>query len=97
MHVDIIQKDGKLGLSNLRCDCAYDHIMPGMDIYIQSGLLGRCAECISQSGLGKNVLIVADSITYGVAAKAVEKNLADAGFCCQMCILPGEIIEPDAG
>lgn len=94
MHVDITKRDGKLMLENVSCDCAYDHRLPEMDIYIKSGLAGQCADCIAQSGLGKNVLIIADSNTYEVAAKTIEKNLTGAGIVCRVCILPGQKIEP---
>jgi len=94
MHIDIKRENGELKLENIRCDCAYDHDMPDMDIYIKSGLIDECADCITKSGFGKNVVIVADSNTYEAAAKTIEKNLSQAGFCCRMCMLAGQDIEP---
>lgn len=94
MHFDIIKKDGKLIIKQLNCDCAHDHSIPGMDIYIKSGLIDSVADCIAQSGLGKNVLIVADKNTYAVAGARVEANLNAAGFGCRVCLLPGAHVEP---
>ncbi len=93
-HFVITREDGQLKLENLSCSCFYDHNMPKMDIYIQSGLIDTCAACIIKSGLGNNLVIVADSVTYKVAAAKVEQRLKEAGFKPQMCILPGEKIEP---
>ncbi len=94
MHFDITKRNGKLIIENLNCDCAYDHNIPKMDIYIRSGLIDTVADCIKQSGLGQNVLIVADKTTYAVAGQRVENNLKAAGFNCRVCLLPGEHIEP---
>lgn len=94
MHFDITKKDGKLILDHLNCDCAYDHNMPDMDIYIKSGLIDHCADCIRESGLGSNVLLIADNTTYAVAGERVEKNLKKAGLDCRVCILSGEHVEP---
>lgn len=94
MHVDIKHIDGKLILENLSCDCAYDHNMPDMEVFIQSGLINDCAKCIKDADLGNNVLIVADQTTYEVAAKTVEQNLQKAGFACSLYILTGDTIEP---
>lgn len=94
MHFDILKQDGKLIIQNLRCDCACDHNMPDMDIYIRSGLIETCATCLKTSGLDGGVVIVADSVTYHVAAQRVEQRLKEAGFGVKMCVLPGEKIEP---
>jgi glycerol-1-phosphate dehydrogenase [NAD(P)+] len=94
MHFDITKRDGKLILDNLSCDCAYDHNIPDMDIYIKSGLVDECADCIKESGLGTNVLLIADNTTYAVAGERVENNLKKAGLSCRVCILPGEHVEP---
>lgn len=94
MHADIIRRDGKLELKNLSCDCSLSHKMPEMDIFIKPGLISECGACISSVGLGRNVLMVADSITLGVAAQAVKDNLEKDGFSCRLCVLPGDEIEP---
>lgn len=94
MNVDVVRKDGKLRLENLHCDCGFNHALPKMDIYIKRGLINNCAECISESDLGKKVLIVADSNTHTVAAAQISKSLQEDGFDCRMCVLPGEHIEP---
>lgn len=94
MHFDITKENGKLILKNLSCDCGYDHDIPAMDIYIKSGLIDSCAECIKQSGLGSCGLIVADAVTYAVAGERVEKNLKEAGLICRVCLLPGSHVEP---
>lgn len=94
MHIHIDPKRGKLELSDLVCDCAFDHNMPDMAVYIKSGLLGECAQCIQNHNLGSRVLIVADKITYGVAAETVENQLAASGLDTRMCILKGNDIEP---
>lgn len=95
MNIDISKRDGQLILENLSCDCAHDHHMPQMDIYIKSGLIDGCADCIKKSKLGDNVLLVADGTTYAVAGERVEKNLKKAGIACCVCILPGEHVEPN--
>jgi len=94
MHADIILQDGKLELRNLDCSCSFGHKMPEMDIYIKPGLIRECGACIRNAGLGKNVLIVADSITLKVAAQAVKDRLESDGFVCRLCVLPGDKIEP---
>lgn len=97
MHVDIVRKDGKLWLDGISCDCRLSHALPEMDIYIDRGLIERCADCVTRSGLGRKVLIVADSVTAGVAANAIESALRGAGFACRLCVLPGKDIEPTPG
>ncbi len=94
MHFDITKKNGRLIIENLHCDCAHDHAIPNMDIYIRSGLIETVADCITESGLGRSVLIVADKNTYAVAGERVTKNLKAAGFDCRLCLLPGEHVEP---
>ena len=94
MHFDIDKRDGKLILENLRCDCAYNHNIPEMNIYIKSGLIETCADCIKESALGSNVLLIADKTTYAVAGEKVKQNLTKAGLDCRVCILPGEHVEP---
>ena len=94
MKVEIIRENGRLRLENLSCDCGFSHVIPQMDIYIKSGLIEDCADCVVQSGLGKRLLIVADSITHRVAAKAIESTLQKAGFDCRLRVLPDESIEP---
>jgi len=94
MHIDISRENGQLKLKNLSCDCAYDHDMPDMKIYIKSGLKKECAEVIKQNMTGKNVLVVADEITYDVAAKQIIQNLEGEGYCCTLCLFKGEEVEP---
>ena len=94
MHFDITKKNGRLIIENLSCDCAHDHHIPNMDIFIQSGLIDTVADCICESGLGRSVLIVADKNTYAVAGERIQKNLAAAGFGCRVCLLTGGDVEP---
>ena len=94
MYVDISRKDGQLILKNFSCPCANDHLMPDMDIYIKTGMVDNCAACIKKTGLGQNVLIVADEITYDVVAAAIEHTLVKAGYHCCMCVLHGGEIKP---
>ncbi len=94
MHFDITKKNGRLIIENLSCDCAHDHHIPNMDIFIQSGLIDTVADCICESGLGRSVLIVADKNTYAVAGERIQKNLAAAGFGCRVCLLTGGHVEP---
>ena len=94
MHVDIIRQDGKLYLENIHCDCANTHAVPQMDIFIQPGLIERCADCITQSGLGKTLLLIADSTTYEIAGKTIAQNLKNEGFACHECVLTGGHINP---
>lgn len=94
MHIDIIKKDGKLWLENIECDCTMNHAIPEMDIFIKPGLIQGCADCIAQTKLGDKLLLVADSITYEIAGRAIEASLLGAGFDCRTCVLPGEEIEP---
>jgi glycerol-1-phosphate dehydrogenase [NAD(P)+] len=93
-HIDIVKKDGKLSVHNMNCDCGYKHNTPELDIYIKRGAIDACPDLIAQSGLGSNVLIVADGNTYDIAAKALESRLKGAGYSCRVCVLPGKEIEP---
>jgi glycerol-1-phosphate dehydrogenase [NAD(P)+] len=68
--------------------------MPEMDIYIRPGLIGECGACIRTAGMGSHVLMVADSVTLGVAAQAIKDSLERDGFDCRLCVLPGDKIEP---
>ena len=94
MYVDISRKNGQLILENFSCPCANEHRMPDMDIYIKKGMIGEMAACIQKSGLGSNVLIVADEITCDVAAAAIEQTLKRDGFSCRLCVLRGGEIKP---
>lgn len=94
MHADIIRRNGKLELKNLSCDCSLSHQMPDMDIYIKPGLINECGACLTSVDMGRNVLIVADTITLAVAAQTVKDNLTRDGFVCRLCVLPGSEIEP---
>jgi len=93
-HFDLTKKNGKLIIENLRCGCAHDHTIPDMDIYIRTGLLDTCAECIKDSGLGQNALLVADDTTYRLAGAKLQQNLINAGLNCRVCVLPGDNVEP---
>ncbi len=94
MHADIVRRNGKLELKNLSCDCSLSHQMPQMDIYIKPGLINECGACLRSVDIGRNMLIVADSITLAVAAQSIMNNLERDGFNCRLCILPGSEIEP---
>ena len=94
MHLDIIRENNELKINNLSCECSFDHDMPEMKIFISSGLVDHCADAVSQTMTGKNVLVTADNNTYRVAAKKVIKNLTENGFSCTLCLLVGDSIEP---
>lgn len=94
MNIDIIKQDGKLDVKNMRCDCGYDHNVPDMDIYIQSGIIDGCPDYIAARSLGKSALIVADANTYDIAAREIEKRLLGAGYSCRVCVLPGSKVDP---
>lgn len=92
-----INYDGeKLVLSDMDCHCGMTHVRPDMDIYIGNGILKNFAQYISKRNFGKNALIVADKITYEIAGKEVEKQMALGGFTVSTCILEREYeLEPD--
>lgn len=94
MNVDIIKQNGKISVENMNCGCGYKHNTPEMDIYIKRGIADACPGLIAQSGLGRNVLIVADGNTYDIAAKDIETRLKGDGYSCRVCVLPGSKIEP---
>ncbi len=94
MHVDIIKQDGRLSLANLQCDCEYNHNIPDLDIYIKRGLADGCPDYAAKAGLGKHVLVVADSVTYDIAAERIAARLKGAGYSCITCVLPGSSVEP---
>ncbi len=94
MPADIVRNNGKLELKNISCDCSLSHQMPDMDIFIKPGLIHECGTCLRSVDIGNRVLIVADSITQGVAAQTIHDNLEREGFSCRLCILPGKEIEP---
>jgi len=94
MHVDIIRENKELKLHNLSCSCSYDHNMPDMKIYINSGLIDECAGIVKQNMKGQNVLVVADEITFKVAAERIISNLEKEGYICTLCLLKGKQVEP---
>jgi glycerol-1-phosphate dehydrogenase [NAD(P)+] len=94
MHVDIIKQDGKLSLANLQCDCEYDHNIPDLDIYIKRGLADGCPDYAAKAGLGRHVLVVADQVTYDIAAERIAARLKGAGYSCKTCVLTGSSVEP---
>jgi glycerol-1-phosphate dehydrogenase [NAD(P)+] len=94
MNADIIRRDGRLELKNLSCDCSFTHEMPEMDIYIRPGLVTGCGPCIREAGLGNHVLIIADSVTLAMAGQTIKDCLENDGFECELCLLPGDKIEP---
>ncbi len=94
MHFDIKRENGRLQILNMSCDCAYSHEIPDMQIYIKAGLINECARCLSENGLGKNIVIVADNNTLKAAGKTLKQQLISNCFNCRMCLLPGEEIEP---
>ena len=75
MHANIIRQDGRLILKDLSCECPLTHQTPEMDIYIRPGLVNECGACIREASLPDHVLIIADSNTLEVAARAVKANL----------------------
>lgn len=94
MHVDIIREKGELKLQNLSCGCSYNHDIPDMKIFINTGLINDCADIIEQNMDGKNVLLTADENTYEVAAKRILNSLNDKGFNTTLCLLKGDKVEP---
>lgn len=94
MHVDIIREKGELKLQNLSCGCSYNHDIPDMKIFINTGLINDCADIIEQNMSGKNVLVTADENTYEVAAKRIIQSLNSKGFNTALCLLKGDKVEP---
>ena len=89
-------RDSKLVLSGLECGCPSEHRIPDQDIYVGSGLLRNIPRYIKARGLGSQCLLVADTITWEVAGKAVHEALAASGFLVTDCVIKREHeMEPD--
>ena len=89
-------RDSKLVLSGLDCGCPSEHSLPDQDIYVGSGLLHNIPRYIRARNLGNTCLLVADTITWEVAGKAVHEALAAGGFQVTLCVIKREqAMEPD--
>ena len=89
-------KDSRLVLSGLECDCPCEHNQPDQDIYVGVDLIRRIPEYISKRGLGRHCVLVADKNTYEIAGRDVEKGLRAAGFDVILCkIMREHDMDPD--
>ncbi len=88
--------DRRLTISGLDCGCPCEHRTPDQDIYVGSGLLKNLPRYIRSRGLGEHCVLVADTVTYGVAGQAVHDILRSAGFQVTLCVIRREReMEPD--
>ena len=60
--------------------CNRDHLMPATKFDIGAGALGRCPHTLSDAGLGKHLLLVADQNTWLAAGKEVHTILQHNGY-----------------
>lgn len=89
-------KDHRLILSGLECDCACQHRMPDQDIYVGEDIVEKLPEYIGKRKLGRNCVLVCDKNTFRVAGERVEKILTAAGINVIMCLLKREgDVDPD--
>lgn len=89
-------RDNKLILSGLQCDCPCEHHLPTQDIYVGTELLSKLPYYIEKKGLGTHCVLVCDKNTYEVAGRDTEHILKEAGFDVILCrILREGNMEPD--
>lgn len=89
-------KDSRMILEGLDCDCPCEHATPNQDIYVGAGLISRLPGYIEKRGLGKHCVVVCDENTYRVAGENVYGVLKSAGFNAILCKIErdGELV-PD--
>ncbi|MBR2281485.1 MAG: sn-glycerol-1-phosphate dehydrogenase [Spirochaetales bacterium] len=89
-------RNHRLILSGLECDCACQHRMPDQDIYVGEDILPDLPSYIERRKLGRNCVLVCDRNTYPVAGERTERILSDAGIKVIMCLLKRDgDVDPD--
>ena len=68
------------------CDCGKEHFAPLKEVLIGENANDRLPELVRKYGY-KNVMLVADEITYGIAGKRCEELLKNAGIRTEMLVL----------
>lgn len=89
-------RDDRMILEGLSCDCPCAHSEPTQDIYVGSALLPKIPEYIKKRGLGTHCVLVCDENTWRVAGEQVLGILNGAGIDAILCKLvrAGELV-PD--
>jgi len=81
---------GKLLIDGLQCDCPCEHNAPRQDIYVGKDLIRRLPSYIEARKLGTRCVLVADTNTYEIAGRDVERALHHAGFEVIPCVIRRE-------
>ena len=89
-------KDQRLTISGIQCDCGLEHQLPTQDIYVGRDLLRHVPKYIAARGLGTHCVLVADQNTYPLAGQAVEEALKAAGVEVVPCVIRRDgVMDPD--
>ena len=89
-------KDCKMTITGLNCDCPCEHSEPDKDIYVGTGLIPNLPQYIQNRKLGTHCVLVADNITYEIAGRNVEETLKKAGFHVILCVIRRDhAMDPD--
>lgn len=88
MHYNIeYDADSRLIVSEIECDCACAHNLPGQDIYVGNGILERLPFYIRRRGLGTKCVLVADGNTWEIAGMRAKTLLETDGFSVVPCVI----------
>jgi len=89
-------KDHRLTISGIVCDCGLEHRLPSQDIYVGGGIAKNLPAYIKKRGLGTHCVLVADNNTWPLAGKALAEHLESEGFSVIRCVITREgPMDPD--
>ena len=89
-------RDSRLILSGIQCDCGGMHNLPVQDIYVGTDLIREIPRYIRRRNLGQHCVLVADDNTWPLVGQKLAELLQMAGFTVLTCLIhrDGEL-EPD--
>ena len=89
-------KDCRLMISGIDCNCGSPHNQPTQDIYVGNDLLGRMPYYLDRRGMGRHGVLVADDITWALAGQKLLAIMQQADFDVIPCVIHrADEMEPD--
>ena len=89
-------KDFRLMISGIDCNCGSPHNQPTQDIYVGNDLLGRMPYYLDRRGMGRHGVLVADDITWALAGQKLLAIMQQADFDVIPCVIHrADEMEPD--
>lgn len=81
--------------ASFSCPCGRTHGVPIREILVGPGVAGEVGALLRRLKLGPRALILADSITWGVAGAEIASSLQRSSFEIRRFILPGKRTKAD--